>query len=112
MMTPIRLVLSRNLGQRYDGFAESSVAGKDRRNDGDDAEKHDDALDEIVDDGGHVAAEDYVDAGDEGHTDNAYLVRKTERHTEQARKAVVDACGIRNQKDEDDGCRGDAKARA
>ena len=78
----------------------------DRRNDAADADQHDDALDEIVDDRCHVAAEDHVEGGQDCHCHDAPLVVDVERHAEELGKAGIHRRRIGNEEDEHD-CRGD-----
>ena len=85
------------------------IAGEDRRDDRDDADEHHDALDEVVHDRGHVAADHNVDARHHCHSDDAHVVGQPERHPEQARQAVVDRCRVGDEEDEDDGRRRDAQ---
>ena len=97
------------LGKRGHGLHEAAVIAQDGRDDGDDAHKHDDALEKVVHNRGHVAADHNIHAGDKRHGDDAHLIGQAECHTEQARQAVVDACGIRDKEDEDDGGRSHAQ---
>lgn len=86
------------------------VVHQHRHDDGNDAQQHDDALDEVVHDRGHVAAEHHIDAGDHRHADDAHVVGQRESHAEQARQAIIDAGGVRDEEHEDDGRRRDAQS--
>ena len=102
--------IGRNARQLVDGLGEPAVVHQDGHNDRDDAQQHDDALQKVVHDRGHVAADDHIDAGDRRHADHACLVGQAERHAEQTRQAVVDARRVRDEEHEDDGCRRNAQA--
>ncbi len=78
-----------------------------RRDDGADAEEHDDALDKVVDGGGHIAAGNHVHTGEDGHGDDANGVINVKGHAEQPGQAVIQAGGVGNQKDEDNHRGGD-----
>ena len=89
-------------GQAAQGGDEAAVGAQHRTDDRDDADQHDDALDKVVDRGGHIAADDYVDGGEHCHGDDADGIVDVERHSEQAAQAVIQRCSIGNHKDEDD----------
>src|SRR5699024_8616773 len=93
-------------GQALQGLEEAALAVQYRGDDGNDAHDHDDALDEVVDGGGHVAPGDDVHPGEHRHDHHAHGVVDVEGHAEQAAEAVVEAGGVGDQEDEDDdrGC--------
>jgi len=93
----------RNLAQLVQGLHEAALAVQYGGDDGDDAADHDDALDEIVDGGGHVAAGDDIDGGENGHHDDAHAVINVKGHAEQAGEAIVQRGGIGDQENENDG---------
>ena len=100
-----------NLRKGNDRLGESAVPVEDGPDDGDDADDHDATLDEVVHDGGHVTAEYDVCAGDKRHEDDAVFVRHVDAECDddEARESVVDASGVGDEEDEDDGCSGDAQ---
>ena len=67
-----------------------------------DTDQHDQTLNEIVDRGCHVAADDDVDTCENCHRDHADGVVNIEGHTEQSGKTVVQGCGVRDHEDESD----------
>jgi len=99
--------LSGHLGQLGQGRHKAALAVQHRHDDGGDAEKHDDALDKVVDGGGHVAPGDDVDAGEDGHDDDADGVVDVKGHAEQTGQTVVQAGGVGDQEDEDNHRGGD-----
>ena len=101
--------LGGDLRQRDDGLGEAAVVQDDRHDDGDDAEQHDNALNEVVHDRGHIPAKHHIDAGDHRHADDAHIVGQREGHAEQTRQTIVDARGVRDEEHEDDGRRRDAQ---
>ena len=94
-------------GQALQGGHKAALAVEHGGDDGDDADEHDDALDEVVDGGGHVAAGDDIDAGEHRHDDDAHGVVDVKRHAEQAGEAVVQGGRVGDEEDEDDDRRGD-----
>ena len=74
--------------------------------------EHDQALNEVIDGRGHVAARDHVDAGEHGHQDDAHGVINVERHGEQPGKAVVQGSRVGDQEDEDNGAGADLQCLA
>lgn len=72
-----------DLRELDDGFRQSSLRLQDRDDDGRDADEHDDALQKVIDDRGHVTAQHDVYAGYDGHADDAPLVGHAKRHREQ-----------------------------
>ena len=101
-----------NLRKLNDGLGEPPLRLQNRDDDGRDADEHDDALQKVVDDRGHVTTKNNVYAGHDGHADDAPLVGHAERHREQTRQAIVDRCGVGDEEHEDDGSRGNAQALA
>ena len=101
--------LGGDLRQRDDGLGEAAVVQDDRHDDSDNAEQHNDALNEVVHNRSHVPAKHHVNASDHRHADDAHIVGQREGHAEQARQAIVDAGGIRDEEHEDDGRRRDAQ---
>ena len=85
---------------------ETALAVEDGGHHGDNAHQHDDALDKIVDGGGHVAPGDDIHAGEHGHDHDAHGIVDVERHAEQTAQTVVQGCRVGNEKQKDDGrCR-------
>ena len=62
------------------GFSQSALAVQHHGYDGGDTEEHDDALYEVVDGGGLVSTEDYVDGGEQCHDDGAVFIWNAESH--------------------------------
>ena len=61
---------------------------------------------------GAVASPDHVDAGHDGHGDDAPFVGDGKRHAEQAPEAVVDGGGVGDEEYEDDECGNDTQGLA
>ncbi len=74
----------------------------DRHDDGDDAEQHDNALNEVKFMTVILPAANHIDAGDHRHADDAHIVGQREGHAEQTRQTIVDARGVRDEEHEDD----------
>ena len=91
-----------HLGQPLQGGQEAPLAVEDGQDHGADAEEHDDALDEVVDGGGHIAAGDDIDPGEHRHHDDAHRVVDVKGHAEQPGQPVVQAGGIGDEEDKDD----------
>ena len=87
--------------QPLQGGQEAPLTLEDSGDDGADAENHDDALDEVVDGGGHVAPGDDVDTGENRHHHHAHAVVDVKGHAEQAGEPVVEAGGVGDEEDED-----------
>ena len=93
-------------GEAVDGRQEAALGVQHRKDDCGDAEQHDNALDKVVDRGGHVAACNDVDSGQDCHDDDTDCVVDVKSHSEQTGKTVVERCRVRDEEDEGDhGCR-------
>ena len=75
-----------------------------------DASQHDDALDEVVDHRGHVAAGHHIDGGEQGHDEDTQGVVNGKGHGEKPGQAVVQGCRIGDQEYEHDQRRADTQA--
>lgn len=91
-----------HLGQSLQGGHKASLAVEDGGDDGADAHDHDDALDEVVDGGGHVAAGDDIHPGEDRHDDDTHGIVDVKGHAEQAGQSVVQRGGVGDEEDEDD----------
>ncbi len=87
-------------GQAVQGGHEAPLAVEDGGDDGDDAHDHDDALNEVVNGGGHVAPGDDVHPGEHRHDHDAHGVVDVKGHAEQPGEAVVQRGGVGDQKTE------------
>ncbi len=86
------------------GVQEATLTVQDRCDDRRDTAEHDDALDEVIERGCHVAAGDDIDSGQERHNDDDDMVVDAEGHPEETGQTIVDTGGVRDQEDErDDG---------
>ena len=95
-----------HLTQLVERLQEAALTLEHSADDRADAHDHDQALNEVVDGGGHVAAGDDVHAGKHGHDDDAHGIVDVKRHAEQAAQAVVQGRGVGDEEDEDDRGRG------
>ena len=75
--------------------------GKNRRDDRDYSEEHDDALNKIVDGSCHISADNDIDCGEQCHYDDADAVVNGKCHGEQTGKTVVKRCGVGNHENKD-----------
>ncbi len=96
-----------HLGQPLQGGQKAPLAVEHGGNDGADAEDHDDALDKVVDGGGHIAAGDDIHSGEHRHDDDAHGVVDVKGHAEQAGQAVVQGGGVGDEEDKDNDGGGD-----
>ena len=80
---------------------------KDGGDDSDDAHDHDDALNKVIDGGGHVAPGNDIDSREHRHNNDAHRVVNVEGHAEQAGQSIVQAGGIGDEKDKNDDRGGD-----
>ena len=91
-------------GKLFHGVQEAALAVQDRCDDRRDTAEHDDALDEVIERGSHVAAGDDIDGGQERHDEDDDMVVDAEGHPEETGQTVVDTGRVRDQEDErDDG---------
>ena len=103
-------------GKRAHSLHQSALRRKDGGDDGDDTDEHNEALNKVVDRGGHISAGNNVHAGKNGHNTNdddvgEVFVGEAERHREQSAETVKKRGGVRDQEDKDDDGRSDLKAR-
>lgn len=91
---------------------EKPPAVQDEDDDEADAAEHDDSLHEVVERGGHIAADHDVDAGEQGDAEHAPGEVDAERHREKAGQALVDRGGVGHEEDEDDDRRDGAQSGA
>ena len=82
-----------------DGLTQTAVICQNCRYNCYNSAQHDDALDKIVNGGGHISAKNYVQAGKPCHNSNDYPVGNVKGNMEQAGKTVVQGGGVWNQKD-------------
>ena len=91
-----------DLRKRNDRLGEAALAAQHRAHHATDAHQHDDALNEIVDGRGHVAAQQHIDARQNGHADHAIEIIHAERLRKQPAQPLVHRGGVRHQEHEYD----------
>ena len=83
-----------------DSLDKTSLQPKHRDYDGGDAEKHHDALNEVVYRRGLVSAKYHVERRKHCHQHDAVFIADVHAHLEESGDALVDSGGIGDQKDE------------